>query len=414
MGLQLVVLAGPDKGRTFPLTPDDWVLLGRSRATETRLNDPHVSKVHCKVEWTGGKVIVTDQDSTGGTFVNGRRVTQELLQSGGVIRIGETQLLLQVDDVAVAEAAEGRTVQLPAGVLAQAAAGRAEASGELTGKTLSHYLLGPVLARGTTGVIYRARDTQNNRDAAVKVLAPEFVRDDEAVQRFVRAMRTMLPLRHANLVAVYGAGKTGPHCWSAMEYVEGESLAQVIQRTGPAGKLDWRQGLRFAVHVARALGHAHRNAIIHRNLTPNNVIVRTSDQVAKLGDLMLAKALEGILAEKITRPGEVLGEVHYMSPERAASATNEDARSDLFSLGALTYALLTGRPPFEGASAVDTLLLIREAEPVKPTQHQPAVPAAFEEAVLKLLQKRPEDRHQTTGEALQVLEGMASSHAVSL
>jgi serine/threonine protein kinase len=412
MGLHLLIIAGPDKGRAFPLTPDDWLLLGRSRATETRLSDPHVSKVHCKVEWTGGKVIVTDQDSTGGTFVNGRRVTQQLLQPGGVIRIGETQLVLQEDN-APADPAEGQTVQLAAGAVSPGAA-RPDMLGELTGKTLSHYVLGPVVARGTSGTIYRAQDTQNNREVAVKVLAAEFVRDDEAVQRFVRAMRTMLPLRHPNLVALYGAGKTGAYCWCSMEYVEGQSLAQLLARTGQSGVLDWRHGLRYAVHVARALGHAHRNAILHRNLTPNNVIVRTSDQVAKLADLMLAKALEGIMAEKITRPGEILGEVHYMSPERAASTGQEDARSDLFSLGALTYALLTGRPPFEGTSSVDTLLLIQGAEPVPPRQRQPGIPALVEEAVMKLLQKRPEDRYQTAAEALAALEGVASANGVAL
>jgi serine/threonine protein kinase len=405
MGLQLLVIAGPDKGRAFPLAADDWLLVGRSKATETRLVDPHVSKVHCKVEWAGGQVVVTDHDSTGGTFVNGRRVTRQPLRPGDVIGLGETQLLLQEEGAPAADEDEGKTLQfaLPTSAL-----------GELTGKALSHYALGPLVARGTTGTVYRARDTRDNRDVAVKVLGPEFVRDDEAVQRFVRAMRTMLPLRHPNLVAVYGAGKTGPHCWCAMEYVEGESLAQVLAHTGPAGGLDWRQGLRFAAHVARALTYAHRNAILHRNLTPGNVLVRTGDQVAKLGDLMLAKALEGMLAEKITRPGDVVGDAHYMAPERAGGDAPVDARSDLFSLGALTYALLAGRPPFAGAGTVETLLLIRTAEPARPTEYQPSVPDAFEEVVLTLLRKRPEERYQTAAEALQALEGVASAHGVSL
>jgi serine/threonine protein kinase len=406
MGLQLLVIAGPDKGRAFPLTPDDWLLVGRSKATETRLADPHVSKVHCKVEWAGGLVTVTDHDSTGGTFVNGRRVTREPLRTGDVIGLGETQLLLQEDGAAAGED-EGQTLQFAPTALGAAL-------GELTGKALSHYALGPLLARGTTGAVYRARDTRDNRDVAVKVLGPEFVRDDEAVQRFVRAMRTMLPLRHPNLVAVHGAGKTGPHCWCAMEYVEGESLAQLLGRAGPAAGLDWRQGLRFAAHVARALAYAHRNAILHRNLTPGNVLVRAGDQVAKLGDLMLAKALEGLLAEKITRPGDVVGDVHYLAPERAGGDGSVDARSDLFSLGALTYALLAGRPPFAGAGTVETLLLIRAAEPARPTEYQPAVPAAFEEVVLTLLRKRPEERYQTAAEALQALEGVASAHGVPL
>jgi serine/threonine protein kinase len=407
MALQLLVIAGPDKGRVFPLSPGDWLLVGRSKATETRLSDPHVSKIHCKVECAGGQATVTDHDSTGGTYVNGRRVTQQQLRPGDIIGVGETQLLLKEEDAA-AEADEGKTLQFVSPVAAPAAAG------ELTGKALSHYQLGPLLARGTTGLIYRGRDTRDNREVAVKVLAPEFVRNDEEVQRFVRAMRTMLPLRHPNLVAVYGAGKTGPHCWCAMEYVGGESLAQVIERAGTAGVLDWRQGLRFIVHVARALGHAHKSAIIHRNLTPRNVIVRASDRVAKLGDLMLAKAMEGMLAETITRPGDVVGDARYMAPERAASGPDVDARSDLFSLGALAYALLAGRPPFEGAGPVETLLLVRQAEPAPPTRYQPSVPAPLEGAVLKLLQKRPEDRYQTAAAVLADLEALAASDGVAV
>jgi serine/threonine-protein kinase len=263
-------------------------------------------------------------------------------------------------------------------------------------------------------LLFLAQDNQNNRKAAVKVLTPDFVRNDQAVQRFVRAMRTMLPVRHPNLVAVYGAGKTGPYCWCAMEYVEGESLAEVLQRHGTAGGLDWRAALRFAVHVARALDHAHRQTIVHRNLTPRNVLVRSSDQVAKLGDLTLAKALEGVLMEKITRPGEVVGVVSYLSPERAGSRTNVDARSNLFSLGALTYALLTGQPPFEGSSPVDTLTRICTLEPAKPTQSQPSIPEAFEMVVLKLLEKRPEERYQTAAEVVQALEALASAHQVAV
>ncbi len=410
MALQLLVIAGPDKGRAFPLKPNDWLLVGRSRATEAQLTDPHVSKVHCKVECLGPRVIVTDHDSTGGTFVNGQRITQQVLQPGDVIRAGQTQLLLQGEDAPAADPEEGKTLAVPLAAFP----GADPTAHELSGTVLSHYRLGPLVARGTTGLIFRAQDTQNNREAAVKVLAPEFVRNDEEVQRFVRAMRTMLPVRHPNLVAVYGAGKTGPHCWCAMEFVEGRNLADIIGGAGTAGGPDWRQGLRYAIHVARALGHAHRNGIVHRNLTPRNVIVRTGDQVAKLGDLMLAKAMEGMLAEKITRPGEVLGDPRYMSPERTGGGTGEDARSDLFSLGALTYALVAGRPPFEAASAVDTLLLVRESDPTPPSRHQPSLPAPFEAVVLKLLQKRPEDRCQTAEEAVAALEGLAAANAIAV
>jgi serine/threonine protein kinase len=413
MGLHLVVIAGPDKGRVFPLEGDDWFLLGRSRAAEGKLNDLHVSKIHCKVEYKGGRVFVIDQESTGGTYVNGVRVGEQLLQPGDVIRLGETQLRLQEAGGILEDDEEGKTLAVRVTAPPQRT-GPPDMATDLPGKMLSHYRLGPPISAGRTGVIFHAQDSRDGSKVAVKVLAPEFVRNDEDVQRFVRAMRTMLPLRHPNLVAVYGAGKAGPYCWSAMEYVEGESLAQAVDRAGPGRMLDWRRALRYATHMARGLDYAHRNAVVHRNLTPHNVLVRAGDQVAKLGDLMLAKALEGMLAETITRPGEVVGEVHYLSPEGTGGGGAVDARSDLFSLGALTYALLTGRPPFEGHAAVDVLLHIREQEPVRPAQHQPAIPAPFEAVVLTLLQKRPEDRHRSAAEVVGELEKLAAAHGVAV
>jgi serine/threonine protein kinase len=123
---------------------------------------------------------------------------------------------------------------------------------------------------------------------------------------------------------------------------------------------------------------------------------QATDQVCKLSDLMLAKAVEG--AEDITRPGELLGELEYLSPERTRGVTELDARSDLYGLGATAYALLTGRPPFDGATAIEKITKIRQHDPVRPTQYQASIPTWFEAAVLRLLAKKPADRHQSVAE----------------
>jgi len=116
-----------------------------------------------------------------------------------------------------------------------------------------------------------------------------------------------------------------------MEFVDGESLTQVIHRIGVAGLLDWRNAVRVAIHVARALEYAQERQIIHRNITPNNILVRSSDKLTKLADMMLAKALEGTLAETITHPGELIGDISYMSPERTKGSLAEvDGRSDVY------------------------------------------------------------------------------------
>lgn len=397
---QLVVIAGPDKGRAFPLTPGDTLLVGRSQATQTRLTDGHVSRVHCEVQVEGEHVLVLDSNSTGGTFINGKRVTQQQLQHGDIIQVGDTQLRFQDGDSA------GETTVAPAGA-ASAMPQAASALAELTGQTLAHYVIGPVIAQGRSGVVFRAQDTKDNRTVALKVLRPEFSKSEDEMQRFVRAMKTMLPLRHENLVALFGAGKTGVYCWMAMEHIEGESLTQVIQRLGVAGMLDWQSALRVAIHLGRALDFAHEQNIIHRNVAPPNILVRQSDKSTKLGDLMLAKALEGTLAEQITRPGEIVGEVNYMAPERTRGTGGVDGRADIYGLGATVYALLTGRPPCVGGTLIETITKIRQTESEKPRKFQMSIPAQFEGAVLKMLAKRPEDRYQSAGEMLADLEKTA-------
>jgi serine/threonine-protein kinase len=189
-----------------------------------------------------------------------------------------------------------------------------------------------------------------------------------------------------------------------MELVDGESLTQVIKRIGVAGMLDWKHAFRVATHVTRALQFAHEQHIIHRNVTPQNILVQASDKTTKLGDLMLAKALEGTMAQQVTRPGELVGAVEYMAPERTRGIQEIDGRADIYGLGATLYALLTGHPPFEGQTLVEKITRIRQSEPVKPSKYQIGINGFFEGAVLKMLAKRPEDRFETAGALLKELE----------
>jgi serine/threonine protein kinase len=410
MSLQLVVIAGPDKDRVFTLQVGPDLMLGRSQSALYRLNDPRVSRGHCQVLLDGDQATVID-NSSGGTFVNGTKVSRHTLKLGDVIQLGDTKLRLQMGDFPLSVALGAiEPAATPAAVKKTKAPDKLAA---LSGQTLSHYEVGPVAGRGHSSMVFQARDTKDDKTVALKVLRPEFSQNDDEMQRFVRAMKTVLPLRHPNLVTLYGAGKTGPYCWVAMEFVEGESLTAVIKQIGVAGMLDWRHSFRAAVHIGRALAYAHDQQIIHRNVSPENILLRKSDKVAKLGDLILAKALEGTLAQQITRPGELVGDVAYMSPERTRG-TEVDGRSDLYGLGATAYALLTGRPPFEGATLIEKITRIRQSEPVKPTKFQMAIPHRFEQAVLKLLAKRPEDRYQTADELVTELERIGKLEGVTV
>jgi serine/threonine protein kinase len=407
MLLQIAIISGPDKGRSFALTAGETLQLGRSQTTATKLTDPTVSRVHCVIEFDGTEVQLVNSSSSG-TLVNGQTVTQCNLQLNDVVKIGNTEFRLRN-----AEVSEASTIheKLPSTAVAKSA-GPAAAS--LEGQTLNNYLLGPVIAKGTSGVLYKAKDTATEQTVAFKVLYPEFAKNEEEMQRFIRGMKAGLPLRHPNLIALHKAGKTGAFCWMAMDFVEGENMTAVIQRIGVAGMLDWRYGYRVAVHIARALDYAHGEGIIHRNVTPQNILLRTGDKMVLLGDLMLAKALEGTLAQQITRPGELVGDVGYMSAERTRGTQDVDGRSDLYGLGATVYALIAGRPPFGGGSILETITRIRSAEPEKPKKYQMAIPDMFEGTVMKLLSKRPEERFQTARELLVELERVGKFNGVSI
>jgi serine/threonine protein kinase len=407
----LVVIAGPDQGQQFSIEAGKTLVIGRGQNTQTRFKDPQVSRVHCRIQDEGGRLMLVDAGSASGTIVNGRKITiPHELKPNDVIQIGATQLRVQL--TGTPEATTMVVGEKPALKATVQAAGQLA---ELVGHSVSHFRVDAVIARAQAGMVFKAHDTEKDRAVAFKVLWPEFSKNDEEMQRFVRAMKTMLPLRHPNIVRLYGAGRTGDYCWMAMEFVDGESLTNVIERIGTAGMLDWRFSLRVAVHIARALVYAEEQSIIHRNIKPANILVTNADKVAKLGDLMLAKALEGTLAEQITRPGQLVGDIAYMSPERTRAGGAEiDVRSDIYSLGATIYALFTGRSPFDAGSLGETIQMIRTADAVSPRKFQLAIPELFEGTVLKMLAKRPDDRFQSAKELLSELERVAKYQRVTL
>lgn len=416
---QLVVIEGPDKGRTFMIPTGEALPIGRGGSTATRLNDLRVSRTHCTIKEEGGRVVVTDCQSTVGTFVNDQRISEHQLQAGDVIRIGDTQMKFLEEEVAEAATLAGVPFaagdgNVSPGAAAAGAAALAQAPlAELVGTTLNHFTLSSLLARGRSSVVFGASDTRTGTDVALKVFLPGFLKSDAELQRMSRALQPLLSLRHPNLISHCEIGKTGPHIWVAMELIEGESLTQIIQRIGIAGMLDWQHALRIAIHMARALDFLHQHQIVHRNLSPKNILLNTNDKLAKLGGLTRAKVLDLSVVEMPTRTEDILRDGAYMPPERVRDDSHGDTRSDIYSLGATIYALLTGRPPFDAKSPVDMIAKILQSEPVSAREFQLALPEGFEQALARMLAKKPEDRYQTPAELLGDLERIAPSVALA-
>jgi serine/threonine protein kinase len=400
MSKKLIVLAGPDEGRTFNLGTEA-LMFGRSRATDTPLTDPHVSRVHCQVVPEGSNHVVVDFDSASGTFVNGKEIDRHVLNPGDLIRIGDTHMQFVIDETSAPRAT--------------ATSQATEWAKALVGQSISHYTISAPLARGKSGYIFHASDTRDETDVALKVLHADFGQDEKKVQRFIEAMKAVMPLNHIHLLKILGAGKTGNHCWVATEYVAGESLSAVIGRIEKGRKLDWKGVVRVGTYIARALEFAHSKNLIHQNVTPQNIIVGKKPQNTKLTDLMLAQATEEDPTRPISAAGLPSESLPYMSPERTdGRAAAIDARTDIYSLAATVYAMLTGKPPYQGATVAELIRKIRLDAPHHFQSFHLQVPEELENLLRQCLAKRPQDRPASAADLRKELEKIAQANSIPL
>ncbi len=286
---------------------------------------------------------------------------------------------------------------------------------ELTGHALGVYEIGPVLGQGQHGVTFRARDGKSGQTVALRILSPEFPRNDEETHHFTQAVGNALALRHPNLVALYGAGKTAPYCWMAQEFIDGRSLAQVLQELEKAPKASWQMGVRVAYHIGQALEFTRLHRIIHGNVTPANILIRASDQTALLNDLRLVKALKGSRLQQSVVDQKVFAERAYLAPEQVDGGKSYvDFLCDLYGLGAVVYHLITGQPLFPSDTLKEAIAEIRDGTPIRPRKIQKAIPRELEFVVMRMLAKRQEDRYQSPTDVLADLRPIVKAHGIKV
>jgi serine/threonine protein kinase len=245
------------------------------------------------------------------------------------------------------------------------------------------------LGRGGMGIVYRARQQSLGRVVAVKMLRPDSGAGPEELARFRREAEAVAVLRHSNFVHIYDIGAQDGRPFFVLEYVEGGSLARRL-----AGQpLPPRQAAELLETLARAIHCAHQRGIVHRDLKPANVLLM-ADGTPKIADFGLVKKLDATVDQ--TRTGAVMGTPSYMAPEQALGRTRDiGPATDIYALGAILYELLTGRPPFQGATVLYTLSQVVHEPPVPPSRLQPQVPPDLETICLRCLQKEPAQRYAT-------------------
>jgi Tol biopolymer transport system component len=306
----------------------------------------------------------------------------------------------------------------PSAFLAQTAAQltvnhMVEASASITGTQLGPYVVGRPIGAGGMGTVYEAHDTRLDRKVAIKILPPAFAGDPERVSRFRQEARAVSLLNHPNIVSIFDAELDAGRSYIATELVEGETLGQYAAR----GPMEPKLLFEIAVQICAALGAAHEAGIVHRDIKPDNVMVRP-DGIVKVLDFGLAKLHESLspqAGDLRTRPGSVAGTPQYLSPEQVLGQ-KVGPQSDIFSLGVLLYELAAGRRPFDGATDGSIFTAIVSQAPIRPSETGP-VDKHLEALILRALEKDPELRFQTANDmrsALRLLQRgpQSAGHAI--
>ena len=268
------------------------------------------------------------------------------------------------------------------------------------GRHLGDYVLEEHIGAGGIGQVFVARRLSDGERVALKVLNPVSVADAEAVAQFRRETESMLGLDHPHIVKAFDVGSVEGQHYLSMEYVPGENLKQ---RIGREGRVEQGDALRIMRQIADALDYGARRGVIHRNLKPENILIR-ADGVAKVADMGLA-----ILANRenlnITAAGFTLGTPEYMSPEQARAQSDMDTRSDVYSLGCTFYHAICARPPFEGANPILIVTQHLMNPPAPPSELAPGLGEGVEAILLRCIEKDRESRFQTCAQLVQAIDG---------
>lgn len=264
---------------------------------------------------------------------------------------------------------------------------------------VGRYELIEKIGEGGMAVVYKAKDRLLNRYVAIKILRPEFAKDEKFLENFKKESQAAAGLSHPNIVNVYDVGKEGNIHFIVMELIVGKSLSQVIEEKG---RINYKEAISITSQVASALSLAHKNQIVHRDVKPHNILI-TESGTAKLADFGIARAVS---KETIAEGSDkIMGSVHYFSPEQARGSY-VDERSDIYSLGIVLFEMLTGKVPFDGDNPISIALMHINNHMPSVTEMVPGLPPQLERVIAKATDKYQNNRYKTADELIEELDNI--------
>lgn len=267
------------------------------------------------------------------------------------------------------------------------------------------YEITELIGVGGMAEVYKGIDVIDNKTVAIKILKKEYAENEEFLRRFRNESKAIAVLSHPNIVKIYDVGFSEKEQYIVMEYIDGITLKEYIEEEKV---LTWKDTVHFVIQILRALQHAHDKGIVHRDIKPQNIMMFT-DGTIKVMDFGIAKFAR---EEGKTATDQAIGSVHYISPEQA-SGNVTDAKSDIYSVGAMMYEMLTGRKPFDSDNPVAIAVMHMHDIPERPRAVNPDIPDGLEEIVLRAMEKAPEDRYQTTAEMIADIEKFKTNPDIS-
>ncbi len=271
-------------------------------------------------------------------------------------------------------------------------------SGDMVGRVIKgRYKLIDELARGSFATVYIARDIKSNRIYAVKVMHLEFSDDGELLARFQREAHILLHLSDPHIVQIFDYGDENDMHYIVMDYIDGQNLKYQTLTSGP---MDPLRALNYARQIAEGLDTAYKHGVVHRDIKPQNIVINSKD-VVKITDFGLSRSRETVT---LTQSNVFMGTAYYIPPEQAESGRSADTRSVLYSVAAVLFEMLTGRPPFEGETAVDIVVKHMNEKVPSICRLRPDLPVEMDQFMQKAMAKSPTDRYSTPREFIAALE----------